>query len=848
MADHPLLIFPRPERLEREKRKFPPKTISYPNINRQDQRLSPKLAELQRVFNEQYTNIQQSAEGIDPEQVLVFETIGTIDNFVSAVKKVDGMEWLGEIEIDSIQPDQDFYQIDNPQNLLSGRLFLIMSNQRALSELISLWNRYKNNPKVQFERGFTKFKYVFQQLKDIRRWGVQDRLLESNTIGYWIKSLNENPDKINIEIQLWYSSSPLKRERTEANIRLLISNLNGQIISSCHISEISYHSLLVQLPANEIRTIIETHDTELVRCDNIMFFRPSGQIVIEENGDTNNFEQVQREQPLPSLAEPVIALLDGMPMSNHTLLDDRLIIDDPDSFQDDYESQYRLHGTAMSSLIIHGDLNNLESPLNTPLYVRPIMKLKDYFNKKVENVPDDVLIVDLIHRAVKRIFEGESDAKALKSIKVINFSIGDPACLFYGSISPLAKLLDWLSYKYGVLFIISTGNHIEPLELEELYRDFKVLSSDEKEKRIYKKIISDIRNRKLLSPSESINNLSIGSAHFDISPLQPYDRRLNPTLKLLPSLFSGFGNGYRNSIKPDAVFYGGRIFIKEPMLDNNPTPIEFSFLNTPPGQKVAAPSPERDKVNFTRGTSNATALMSRNAASIIDVLYNINDGLLQSHQYSRYIPIMIKSMLIHGCSWDNIGENLRNMLNDIYSNTEIKKIITKWIGYGLPDINKVKQCTEQRATVIGFGELMPDEVHLFKLPLPQSLSSKMENRRLTITLAWFSPIKSTTQKYRVASLYFEATNEIIGVSRDNADWHAVRKGTIQHEVFVGSQAMPFADDDSLNIKVICKNDADVIKLPIQYSLVVTLEVAENINIPVYQEIKNKISIPVSISI
>ena len=87
MADHPLLIFPRPERLEREKRKFPPKTISYPNINRQDQRLSPKLAELQRVFNEQYTNIQQSAEGIDPEQVLVFETIGTIDNFVSAVKK-----------------------------------------------------------------------------------------------------------------------------------------------------------------------------------------------------------------------------------------------------------------------------------------------------------------------------------------------------------------------------------------------------------------------------------------------------------------------------------------------------------------------------------------------------------------------------------------------------------------------------------------------------------------------------------------------------------------------------------------------------------------------------------------
>jgi hypothetical protein len=57
--------------------------------------------------------VQQTTVGIDPEQVLVFETIGSVEDFATAVSKVEGFEWLGEIEIEDIVPDNEFYLIIN---------------------------------------------------------------------------------------------------------------------------------------------------------------------------------------------------------------------------------------------------------------------------------------------------------------------------------------------------------------------------------------------------------------------------------------------------------------------------------------------------------------------------------------------------------------------------------------------------------------------------------------------------------------------------------------------------------------------------------------------------------------
>src|SRR5690606_37268369 len=136
-----------------------------------------------------------------------------------------------------------------------------------------------------------------------------------------------------------------------------------------------------------------------------------------------------------------------------------------------------------------------------------------------------------------------------------------------------------------------------------------------------------------------------------------------------------------------------------------------------------------------------------------------------------------------------------------------QKIKTKLIGYGFPDINKVKECTEQRATVIGFGELKEEEAHVYSLPLPPSLSSQTIKRRLTITLAWITPVSPTTQRYRTSRLWFEAKNQLVK-NRMITDWQAVRRGTLQHEIFEDSDAAAFIDGDSISIKVNCSKDAN----------------------------------------
>lgn len=150
MPERPLLLFPTPQLADRTRRVMPQfGRVHKPDITRQGQRLSPMFNQLQAAFKARKVEIQQNAAGTDPEQVLVIETIGSVEDFAKAVKRIQGFEWMGELEIDNIAPDQDFYDEEHPGKKLDGRLYLVMTNQQALDEMLSLWQRYLANPNMQ---------------------------------------------------------------------------------------------------------------------------------------------------------------------------------------------------------------------------------------------------------------------------------------------------------------------------------------------------------------------------------------------------------------------------------------------------------------------------------------------------------------------------------------------------------------------------------------------------------------------------------------------------------------------------------------------------------------------------
>ena len=856
MSELPLLLFPSREIADRTKGNANFRKIVKPNFKRQVKRLSPIFQQLRDSFKARSVELQKKSTGIDPEQVLVFETVGNIENFANAAKKIPGLEWMGEVETEEIIPDDDFYDKNHPNKSLNGRLYLILTNQQALLELLSLWNQYKTG-KTIFKRGLTKFRDVFIHLKNIRRWGIEDRLAESEVFEAWNEDLQDEFGKRNVkfEAELWYRKNETKRSESEEIVSELIKGLGGKVISSSVIPSIAYHSILGEIPAQKALEIIKQPEVDLIKCDNIMFLRPTGQISagkISNEQDLSN--KIGATRNLPN-GDPIIAILDGLPLENHQLLAKRLIIDDPDDWASMYAAKNRQHGTAMASLIIHGDLNDENSPLKRPVYIRPIMKPNpnDFRDIKEECIPENILFVDYIRQAIKRMIEGEGEnPPTAPSVKIVNFSIGDTARHFYQVMSPLARLLDWLSVKYNILFIISSGNHPTPISVGIEIKNFKNLSASEKESLVVKKIYENSRHRRLLSPGESINALTVGALHHDSSIDNFLENRIDLFKSLLPSPVSAFGFGYRRAIKPDLLFPGGKVLYKESLREKSL--LEYFNSQRAPGNLVATPSTQVGELNKTRfccGTSNSAALISRTASIYYDYLESIFTDQAPDINFSIFCVPILKAMLIHCCSWDDVGQNLMSIIYDKEDGRrKAKNWISRWIGYGIPDIEKVLGCNEQRATLIGFGQLKDGEANVYKLPLPPSLHTRREKRRLTITLAWLSPIASSTQRYRGAQLWFdfeggrkskEKLKEKLCVSGiDNST--PTRRGTIQHEIFEGEKGVSIPDNDILEIKINCRQDACKIKSPINYGLLVSLEVAEGVDLPIYNEIRSKIAV------
>ena len=93
-------------------------------------------------------------------------------------------------------------------------------------------------------------------------------------------------------------------------------------------------------------------------------------------------------------------------------------------------------------------------------------------------------------------------------------------------------------------------------------------------------------------------------------------------------------------------------------------------------------------------------------------------------------------------------------------------------------------------------------------------------------------------------MWVNAPNRVVSDKADVADWRTVSRGTLQHEIFEGDRAVAFQDGDNIVVQVNCASDAALIREPIKYSLIVSLEVSEGIDLPIYQEVRDRLSIPV----
>ena len=467
--------------------------------------------------------------------------------------------------------------------------------------------------------------------------------------------------------------------------------------------------------------------------------------------------------------------------------------------------------------------------------------LRDWHSPKVVTVPHDTLEIDLIHRSVVRLFEGINKSVGVApKVCIVNLSIGVYGRIFEFAMSPLAKLIDWLSWKYKVLFIVSAGNHSTNLAIGIPESEIRTKTTNDVQKSVLKALVRDTRNRGILSPAESINGLTVGAQHKDLSTQDNlHSRVLNPfSHHEFPNVISAHGHGYKKSVKPDVLLPGGKQLLNIP---NLPTDDSYGIANRiiSPGQKVASPGTVQgvlDKTKYSCGTSNSTALTTRLAGELYETINELrieHNGLLLDQ-----IPksVLLKALIAHGASWNTAKSLFEDTFDD--NSHSIKSLITRLLGYGFVDTTFSKECSLNKVTTIGVGLIRADESFIHKIPLPENINGVFCKKRLIVTLAWLSPVNSLHQRYRKAKLIASLENDPMHLTSKEVTQSMSRKGTLQHEIFENHQVVAFPTNSILEIKVNCFEDSPSLDEIIPYALITTLQLAEPIDI--YSKIRSQI--------
>lgn len=850
----PLLAFGPPsvgERPTQRPRDVP--RLSKPGGGRQGERLTPQFRALTAAFAAERAQLAADTPGeVDPALVVVMDLAGSVKDFRNAINSIPGLEFLSELLGDPTDADDDFHMAERDGGRTRGTvphsLYLVMSNVRAIEELMRLFDLWQQDQSVTFERGLGKFKSAFEQLSAIRRWSPEDRVRETGLVERWRETLEvvgQAVSTVKVEIELWYRREADTRRAAQAEVEQIVGESGGRVLDHSQIGDIGYHALLAELPIQQVQSVLDAgaESIQLLTTDAVMFVSPfTPMSVAPATVDPVAHARLPTGDRVDGL--PRIALLDGLPLANHDALRGRLVIDDPEGVGEAYAVSSRNHGTAMASLIVHGDLSAPGEPLERPVYVRPIMRPHEFISGYEQVVPTQ-LLTDLLHRAVIRIVEGEDGRPALApSVRVVNLAIGDEGRGLVRRMSPVGRLLDWLAHSYNLLFVVSAGNYPDPLTVPA------AAAGDAASARLAatRAAYGGSLLRGVLPPGDALNALTVGATHSDgKGAVNIPDTVWDIVDADAPALFSATGPGVDRSVKPDLYHVGGRALYTRPVVQPGDESVLLELAETAasgPGVQVAAPG--RTGVTngtvFTAGTSNATALVTREASRLFDILEAAapsNDDA--SFPDAQYHPLLVRALLTHACRWGRWDARLRAELD--LDNQQARRRLTALLGYGALGTGTLGSAATNRAVLVAAAAIARNQRHTHDVPLPPSLRARADWHRFTITLASMVPTVGHLTRYRGAKVYFATPDTSFAAGdRVGAEHNSVRRGSLQHEVIEGARAMVFNDGDTFRIHVECMDDAVRLRAgkTVRYALVVSVETAVETSTTIHQEIRERL--------
>lgn len=870
MTDRAILRLPDPlpaSRTRGRPSRVPSVQVGRNSRNRQARRFAHEFERLETALAKQDgpLELREDPAGIAPERALVFVTAGPIREFARVAADI-GIEVFSEFGMDddyALPEDMDLADPEKAQ----PTLYATMPSERSLRSLVRLWRGFEAGERL--ERGQTPWTRLFQLLAEIRPWGAEDRLPQASRDEINARLPRDGNERVSVELEIWPTRSADLRQKARERAWDAVRALGGHVVdeSSIDQQDFVYEAMLVELPRDAVYEMLDNPQAPncLAMLEGLQFVLP--QTIGQSLPDCSEPEHVETsgDAALDGGAPNRAILLDGTPVTNHPELGGGVSIEDVHDLVHMSQVEQRQHATSMASLILRGDLKADGEPLgNSGLLSVPVMIDADGEARS----PHNRLFVDVLHTALTVALEGEEPLAP--DAFVINFSVGVYHSHFDGRVSALARLLDWWTHRTGILFVVSAGNVGEPLRLVGVtLTKFEDASISERKRWVRKAQVSQRYRRRVMAPAESLNALTVGAVSQDLAEsthVAPQLHAIQEAEDIIVAFSSACGPGPLMAVKPDLINAGGLHGAHWSMghdgLGLQPVP------NTPyGGLHVASASGIHGNCTRTRGTSCAAALTTRSILQAAAALTEAGGPYDGQELPRRDLALLTRALAVNAARWPAAAENaFHEMKNEMQSHPAVAsrraaQEVHHHYGYGVLEADLMREAPRRGTTLVGLGEVRKDGAAIFEMPLPPSLSGLSCDRSMAVTLAWFSPVRQTRARYRLAALDAIAldTDRQEGGNEDKG-WglrmkgaqsapDMIRRGTVWSRRLKHARKMvpSFEQGASLPIKVQCR-DASGGALEedelIRFAVVVTLELETEILQDIHEEVRDALRVPV----
>ncbi|EFQ11923.1 hypothetical protein HMPREF9504_02530 [Enterococcus faecalis TX0102] len=454
------------------------------------------------------------------------------------------------------------------------------------------------------------------------------------------------------------------------------------------------------------------------------------------------------------------------------------------------------HGTKVASRIIFGE--NLAEQISNQLLIPKARVIDAVISDG--NTVTETKIISRIRKAVQEI-------KHITTTFCLAFNDNSSSIFGEKSVSKLAFELDVISYKEGVNFVVSMGNH-------ELWRTLNDIND-----------IYEHDDARLASPAESLHSLSIGSITKDQHP----DSMSNMNAL---SPFSRVGYGFANSYKPDLVYPGGNVCKQNTRY----------FIPKTSGMFVINSD---GYISLDFGTSFSAPLAAFDLSSLQHSVVEYLNSIGDTDNLDRKAAFISRGLLSHHAkAIDSMSNATTEEYNKVYG-----------CGYG--SLDSAKESFASKPTYIRYGKMNRKTKEKVGFLIPTVLSDKRKSgvklAKVTVTCLSISPVDMSKgseylRAYIDTSLHMLNSNSTL-VTKNPSQKNGRKKWSNLHHF---SQEFTVFDsgDWQLWLELYTKPEIPD-EEEIEYVLIITIEsLYENEELNLYGEIEatNRFNILQEISI